>query len=136
MNRAKQFLIQYQSALIRARRLQAQIDALKDQRDSIGQSFDQERVQSTPKTDKIGELVAKITDLTLDLMDAEADQLMVMLDVEDVINRVSDPTCQLLLHARYIQLKKWSFIAEEMDYSYRGILKVHERALKEVDKLI
>ena len=128
--------MQYGSAKARAELLQEQIDNLRDKRDEL-QSFQmQERVQTSLKPDKIGELVARIADLQLELIEAEADALQVMLEVSAVIDKVPDPTCQLLLHRRYVLLIKWTDIANEMHYSYTGIMAVHRRALSKVEKLI
>ena len=133
---AKKFLMQYADAEARARQLQEQIDYLRERRDELQGFQMQERVQTSLKPDKIGDLVARIADLQLDLIEAEADALQVMTEVRNVIDKVTDPTCRLLLHRRYVLLIKWSAIADEMHYSYTGIMAVHRRALEKVEKLI
>lgn len=133
---AKRFLAQYEKAEKRASVIQNELNELRDRRDGLQGFQVEERVQTSHKPDKIGELIARIADLEADLMDAKAEAIEIMLEVEAVINRVPDPLYQLLLQDRYIRLHKWSEIAEALHYTPRGIYAVHRRALTEVNKLI
>ncbi len=133
---AKRFLAQYEKAEKRASVIQNELNELRDRRDGLQGFQVEERVQTSHKPDKIGELIARIADLEADLMDAKAEAIEIMLEVEAVINRVPDPLYQLLLQDRYIRLHKWSEIAEALHYTPRGIYAVHRRALAEVNKLI
>ena len=109
---------------------------LKEKRDELQGFQVEERVQTSHIPDKIGALIAQTIDLEADLMDAKADALQIMMEVDAVINKVPDPSYQLLLHDRYIRLHKWTVIADDMHYSYTGIMAVHKRALVEIEKLI
>lgn len=133
---AKLFLMQYRRAAAKAETIKNELEELRAKRDDLQGFQVEERVQTSHKPDKIGELIAQITDLEADLMDAKAEALEVMLEVDAVINKVSDPLYQLLLHDRYIRLHKWTVIADDMHYTYTGIMAVHKRALTEVGKLI
>lgn len=113
-----------------------ELNDLKEKRDELQGFQVEERVQTSHNPDKIGAMIAQIADLEADLMDAKADALQIMMEVDAVINKVSDPSYQLLLHDRYIMLHKWAEIADDMHYSYTGIMAVHKRALAEIEKLI
>lgn len=41
-----------------------------------------------------------------------------------------------LLYKRYFQYKKWEEIALEMNYAYRSIIRLHDKALHKMDKII
>lgn len=133
---AKSFLMQYRHAATRAEMIKNELNDLKGKRDELQGFQVGERVQTSHDPDKIGAMIAQIADLEADLMLAKADALEIMIEVDSVINKVSDPSYQLLLHDRYIRLHKWAVIADDMHYSYTGIMAVHKRALAEIEKLI
>lgn len=133
---AKSFLMQYKRAEMRAEMIENELNDLREKRDELQGFQVEERVQTSHDPDKIGAMIAQITDLETDLMDAKADALEIMVEVDSVINKVPDPSYQLLLHDRYIRLHKWTMIADDMHYSYTGIMAVHKRALVEIEKLI
>ena len=133
---AKVFLMQYRRAAARAETIEDELRELKEKRDELQGFQVEERVQTSHIPDKIGALIAQTIDLEADLMDAKADALQIMMEVDAVINKVPDPSYQLLLHDRYIRLHKWTVIADDMHYSYTGIMAVHKRALVEIEKLI
>ena len=41
-----------------------------------------------------------------------------------------------MLRMHYIEQKSFDFIADELGYSKAGILKMHKRALKRIEKLV
>lgn len=136
MNRAKAFLSEYGHAKERVARLEAQIQEIEDHMTSLTQELSADKVQTTPKPDKIGEAVSKLSDKKLELVDAKLDAVNKMLEVEDALKQIKDERYYRLLWLRYISLWRWQDIADELCYSYRGVLKVHGRALEEVNKLI
>ena len=40
-----------------------------------------------------------------------------------------------VLYQRYFNYRKWEEIAVDMNYTYRGILKIHGRALQNLEKV-
>lgn len=54
--------------------------------------------------------------------------------VRQKLDRLKEPNHMDLLYKRYFEFKEWVAIAQEMHYSYRGILKLHGRALQEYEK--
>ena len=101
---AKVFLMQYRRAAARAETIEDELRELKEKRDELQGFQVEERVQTSHIPDKIGALIAQTIDLEADLMDAKADALQIMMEVDAVINKVPDPSYQLLLHDRYIRL--------------------------------
>ena len=136
MNRAKQYLIQYQVAVKRIRVLKEELNDLKAA-EQITQSWEGDRVQTTPEPDKIGRLVARISDKEAEIQEAVIEKNGIMLDIYGTINKLQDPDHQLVLQLRYIKCYKWQRVAEEMGYEEpRTPQRKHEKALLEVEKLI
>lgn len=77
-----------------------------------------------------------------DLVDAEAKtaaevERLTMLEAEIVgaIDRVPEPY-RTLLYERYVNGKTWEQVAVDMHYSYRGVTKMHGRALQTLKECI
>lgn len=50
-----------------------------------------------------------------------------------ILDQIQEATHIAILYKRYFEYKQWEEIAVEMHYSYRGILKMHGRALQDFD---
>lgn len=133
--RAKRFLKQYGEEMILIRKMQHRIEALDDLF-SITMDMSRDRVQTSPKPDKIGEIIARKTDLQEALENEIEEAKAVMDEVEDVIGKVEDVKRQLLLHERYIDFMTWEKIAEDLDLSDRWVQVLHQRALEDVEIII
>lgn len=155
--RAKKYLMQYKRCRMRIVRLNEQIQELEDQVNGLSSpQMDQDRVQSSHDPDRIGKVIARISDLKDKWYDEKLAAVDIMDEIIDTINALEDVDYQRLLQLRYIaryrpydkhydimpaderaaRLTPWEVIAEEMHYSPRWILTLHGRALREVEKLI
>lgn len=56
----------------------------------------------------------------------------IKLEIASAISLVEDSALRNLLIKRYLQFKTWEQIATEMNYSCRQIVRLHEKALREV----
>lgn len=141
--RAIKFLQRYMIERRKVNKLRERITEVDDLF-SFTQDMTSERVQSSPKQDRLGEIVAEKVDLEADLMDEVALSLEIMNEIEEVINKVQDTRQQELLQKRYIRVdeetkrqKTWERIAEEFGYSDpRWLYVLHKRALREVERLL
>lgn len=93
-----------------------------------------EHVSGTKSTDlsdkyiKLEEYETKVT--------TEWDKLITMrMDAKAMIMALQDDRQQAVLYARYINGLGWEAIAREMHYSWKGIFKLHGRALKSFERV-
>lgn len=96
-------------------------------------------IKSTVLTEKV--TGTKNTDLSdkyvrwekySDSVTKEWDKLISMrTEAKDLIENLTDEHHKAVLYARYINCQNWDRIAVEMNYSWRGIFKLHGRALIE-----
>ena len=135
--RAKRFLEQYGRQVRKIKRIEHQIEALDDLFD-FPQDMTSEKVQSSPKPDRIGEIVARKADKVDELWQEVCKAQDLMDEIEAVINKVKREDLRLLLTLRYINLKKWRDVEEVMgfDSQQRWVHKLHGKALYEVEKII
>lgn len=54
-------------------------------------------------------------------------------EITAAIDQMDNGTYRTLLRLRYISLKKWEWIAVDMDYDYRWVLHLHNKALKNLN---
>lgn len=57
-------------------------------------------------------------------------KLKILTEIKDAIERLDDPDEKNVLVYRYILLKKWDVICQELDISWKQIHRVHSRALE------
>jgi hypothetical protein len=86
--------------------------------------------------DKLGEDVAKIIDAESKLSDAIELLIATQREVERTIDSVDDERLRNILYRRYICGDKWEVIAVALNIEYRWLLRLHGRALQEVQKKI
>lgn len=135
--RAKQYLMQYRRCQKKIARLEEQIQSLADLCSGISApQVDGDRVQSSHNPDRIGEVLAKKTDLEDVLFDEVLNAIDLMNEIEGTINQIGNVDYQTLLQKRYIGFETWDTIADEMHYTARWILSLHGRALVEVERII
>lgn len=110
-----------------------EIVQLKELACSISAIQTGERVQTTPNYDKIGTAYAKIDEMErkLDkLIDTYVDKKNHILGQ---IDGIEDEMLYNILFARYIERKTFEKIATELEYSWRQIIRLHGKALKQFE---
>jgi len=133
---AKEYLLQYKRMLVRIKSVEAVIDELREERESIGSD-----ITAMPKgsdiSDKTGSLAVQLADMESKLVDIRSDAWHICMDIVNTISKVDDPACARLLHLRYIEMKTWEQISDEMYYSCRWVYgSLHSIALQKVDEIL
>lgn len=110
-----------------------EIAQLKELACSISAIQTGERVQTTPNYDKIGTAYVKI-----DEMERKLDKLIdTYVDKKNhiigQIDGIEDEMLYNILFARYIERKTFEKIATELEYSWRQIIRLHGKALKQFE---
>ena len=110
-----------------------EIAQLKELACSISAIQTGERVQTTPNYDKIGTAYAKI-----DEMERKLDKLIdTYVDKKNhiigQIDGIEDEMLYNILFARYMERKTFEKIATELEYSWRQIIRLHGKALKQFE---
>lgn len=103
---------------------------------SISGNSEDERVQTSNESDKIGYIMPKIIDLENELNNRINEFIDLKTEVTKKIDEVPDMECRLLLMLRYLNFKTWEEIAEKMNYSRQWVTKIHGKALNSLQKLL
>jgi len=83
-------------------------------------------------SDRVGKTTARIIDLENEINDDIDKLLDLKAEITAVIETVEDEVLQLILLMRYINLKKWEYIAEKLNLEIRWLYRLHGRALEKV----
>lgn len=133
---AKEFLRQYEYADRRVKRLETEyqeelmmVDAVRSASDNDGMPHGSGI--SKPTEDK----ALRLADKHLRLVDARLEAIAKRQEVFDLIDGIDGIEGDLLFE-RYIKLRKWEEICILLHYSWKGVHKVHRRALNIVDEII
>ncbi len=89
-----------------------------------------EKVQTSKRRDKIGDIMPKIMDLEKELNNHIKEFIDLKSEITKKIDELPDMEYRLVLMLRYLDFKTWEEIAEIMNYSVRWIYKLHGLALK------
>jgi len=114
--------------LIKAK--QSRIQELRDRQTWVGAMLSDIKVKSSPKHDRMGDLMATILDFEDECLKDVERLHDIEREIKRLIEAVNNADCQLILFERYVNLKRWPDVAEDTGYSERQIYNLHERGLK------
>lgn len=85
---------------------------------------------------RIETTVQKIIDMENDVECRIADLAAVKLRIEETISQVPEPRLHALLSYRYFSFESFEDIAEKMEITWRHAMRLHKKALEEVEHLL
>ena len=94
-----------------------------------GVNYGRERVQSSPKGDKMAEDVISMIDLQEQISAERAEYFEKKQQIINLIYQLEDAAYIDVLIKRYVELKGFEVIAEEMHYSISYTYELHRKAL-------
>ena len=94
-----------------------------------GVNYGRERVQSSPKGDKMAEDVIRMIDLQEQINAERAAYFKKKQEIVNRIHRMDEAAYIDVLIKRYVELKGFEVIAEEMHYSISYTYELHRKAL-------
>lgn len=127
--RAKDYFAQIRKTDRLIQRLTDTVNTLRSGLTSQSYELKPDKVQTSGAKDTLGETIVKIMSLEDDI-NARIDELVDMKqEAFTMINRIPDLDQQNILIGRYIQLKKWEDISEELNYSMQWVFELHGKGL-------
>lgn len=115
--------------------LEKEREEINDSIDNLSQYSDGFPKRKEP-LDKVSVLAAKLADLTAEIAERRTEALLKKNEIRKTILKLKDTRYIQILTERYMLLNRWEQIAVNLNYSWRYTLKLHDRALEEVQKII
>lgn len=112
----------------------SELSQLKDLACSLSAVENKERVKSSPDFDLIGKKYAKIDELERTINNLVDEFVDKKAKIISQIDGIEQECYYQVLFARYIEKKTFEKIADEMNYSFRNITRIHGKALREFEK--
>lgn len=133
---AKEYLMRIRLWDARIEASQKEIDMLMAMVTRVTPVLKDDVVSSSGSQDKLGDAVAKIADLR-EKINQDIDTLVDMKKAAlGLLQKVNKAEYYTILHKRYFEFQTLERISCDMHYSYRGINKLHGRALQAFDKIL
>ena len=120
--------------LIKSR--QTRIEELRELQMWINSPSTSERVQCSPRTDRIAELTVRLLDAMAECVWEITQLVKTQREIIAAINSLPRPEYRLVLYERYINMKKWDEIAEDNNYAISTVFKLHGLALQAIKKSV
>lgn len=127
-NPAKIYLRRYRALVLRRESLERAIADAYDSATNITQRMDTMRVQTSP-SDKMGDVVARISDTADQLREVEKRASEVLTEILKAIDAVEDEMQKTVLTMRYVEGLDWISISERIGYEATQTFVIHGRGL-------
>ena len=157
MNNAKDYLMQIRLLDMRLKSVEQNIEAIRTERQSLGDvslrsAWPDGQPHGTLTGDPTGTQAVRNADrferkreqLAARLQQYETEQILLKaelwnkrVDIISVLNQVPDALCHRLLYLRYVECRRWEYIAVELNKSYQWVAgSLHSRGLIMVEEIL
>jgi hypothetical protein len=134
--RAKTYLQQVRLLDTRIETNLEEYERLKAMATKVTAVLSGEVVSRTRNNDTMADTIEKIIKLQ-DILNRDIDRYVdLKKEVLAVLSNVENPLYYQILYDRYILFKTWEQIACEQNYTYRGITKIHGKALVAFERIL
>lgn len=131
---AKEYLNRVRRKYYVVKQAEEELTAIKADILSLKTSSMTEHVSGTKESDLADKYIK--LEKYFDAVIAEWDKLIDMrIEAKAMIKMLPDETQQAVLYARYINCMEWEQVAADMHYSWKGIFKLHGRALQSFERV-
>ncbi len=130
----KEYLLQISRINRTIKNKLSEISQIRELSYSISAINGEEKVKTTLAYDKIGNTYAKIDALQHQLDKIIYEYVDRKNEIITQIDSIENEVFYDILFSRYIEQKTFEKIAQDMNYSFRQITRLHEKALKEFEK--
>ena len=132
---AKNYLESYKQIQTRINVLQAEINRLRTEAESVSINLDG-MPKGTANDDKLSRIVADMADLEQTMIEEMSGLYVRRMRIITLLGQLKSHKHQLLLQKRYIECKSWEHIAVEMDITWRHCYRLHGSALAEFKEVM
>lgn len=127
----KEFLRKYRRAVRREQDILDEIQRLRA--DKMFPSVCNDGMPRGSSQTDLSDYIAEIDAAIEDLKEERLEKIKIYREIEMRIRCMKDEDEQEVLRMRYIKGMKWEDIVEKINYSYSGTLKLHGRALTDIE---
>lgn len=131
---AKEYLEQVKIKTIKIKRIQHKLDALLLLSQNCTAKITDMPKNPSPPRSSLEQVVLMTIDTQAELEKEQHELDELICEIGMMITSIKDRHCVDILLKRYIEMKPFEDIADELKYSYRWVLKLHGKGLMEITK--
>lgn len=124
----KEYLKSYRDAVIAETQIKEEIDQLR--MDKMFPGLVQDGMPHGSGGSDLSAYAAKLDELLIELKDQMDKRIQLRREIVKKIEAMDSETEKAILRYRYIHFLKWEEIAVKMSYTFRHVVRMHGRALK------
>lgn len=98
--------------------------------------YSRERVSGGDMVNSVEDAVCRICDIEERIVKGIKEKYELLELIRSLILKVDDSTCRIFLTKKYLMIKTWEVIADEMNYSVRNIANIQKRAISKLNAVI
>ena len=132
---AKQYLEEYKIIQTRLNVLQAEIERLRAEAESVSINLDG-MPHGRGTADKTARLAVQLAEMETQMQEEMSTLWSKRMEIINLLGKMQKHKHQTLLHKRYIECKSWEVIAYEMGISWRHCYRLHGSALNEFSEVM
>lgn len=132
----KQYLKQVYKLNEKIKDKQERINSLRLMSESIGAiDYSKDKIKLSPTNDAaFTNQIMQIVKFEEELEQDKKRMKDLFIEISRTIDKLDNVNEMLVLSKRYLLMKSWEEIAEEMNYSLSQIFRMHKEALKDISK--
>lgn len=96
--------------------------------------YGKEKVQGGYQYDRVSEVVAKIVDLQVKIIEDTNKLIELRIKIFTELENVKTSQSRQLLHSRYMLFKTWDEIADNFNCTFQWVHKLHKKAILEFEE--
>lgn len=124
----KEFLMSYQKEKWRVRRLEEQLEELRQNK--MSPSVTNDGMPHGMDKKDLSDYAVKVDEIEQELVTARYNRICAFQEVQRRIESMEDEREKDLLTYRYLKGLKWEEVCVRMDYKWRQVHRIHAKALK------
>lgn len=124
----KRYLQSYYNLIKDIAELDMKISELREDIQSTKQVLN----DGMPRGNRVADLsdhIARLDELEIELIGLRVKKHALYINIHKSIDAMADETQKKVLHLRYLRRNSWDRICREMNYSWKQIHRIHNRAL-------
>lgn len=126
-----EYMMQVRRIELRIRRISLQIEELESSLLPQGIRYDKDKVQTSPE-DTLSKIAGKISDLEKHRTQLVRERRLLLLEIQDVLDRLDNEQEQIVLEAYYLSRMSMREIAEMISYSVRQTYTFRKRGIEKI----
>lgn len=125
----------YRMTRLKYESLKLELEEIESIINTITQDYSKPRVKTSIKTDKLAEMIDKLSEKQRKANETQIQMVQAFIDVTNLIEKLEDPFMREVMTRYYVSCEHWIEIAHALPYDYSGLHKIKRRAFDILERV-